>query len=71
MVNSITIPGLTPRQRQWADILWLTEDQRQVTKFCAQDRDARIVMDLIVAASLDQVTATELAEQVLVDIMAK
>lgn len=49
----ITLTGLTPRQRQWAEILWLTDDLQEVQSFCAQDRDARIVHDLMVAAELD------------------
>ena len=70
-MNDITIQGLTARQRKWADILWLTEDQREITRFCALDRDARIVRDLIVASSLDQVLETELAERALVDIFGR
>ena len=54
MNNQITLTGLTPRQRQWAEILWLTDDLAEVQSFCKQDRDARIVHDLMVAAELDQ-----------------
>ena len=50
---TITLQGLTPRQRQIAELLWLTEDPDQVTRLCAQDRDARVVRDLIIAAELD------------------
>jgi hypothetical protein len=53
-VSNLTLTGLSPRQRQWAEILWLTDDAEEVRTFCAQDRDARIVHDLIVAAELDQ-----------------
>jgi hypothetical protein len=49
----ITLTGLTPRQRQWAEILWLTDDLEEVRSFCKQDRDAQIVRDLMVAQELD------------------
>ena len=52
-MNNLTLTGLSPRQRQWAEILWLTDDAGEVEQFCAQDRDARIVHDLIIAAELD------------------
>lgn len=53
-MSNLTLTGLSPRQRQWAEILWLTDDAEEVRTFCAQDRDAQIVHDLIVAAELDQ-----------------
>lgn len=53
-MSNIRIQGLTPRQRLIADLLWLTEDHRQVERLCSQDRDARVVRELIVAAELDQ-----------------
>jgi hypothetical protein len=49
----ITIEGLTPRQRMIAELLWLTDDSREVEQLCSKDRDARVVRDLIVAAELD------------------
>lgn len=58
----ITLTGLTPRQRQWAEILWLTTDGREVSEFCRLDQDARVVRDLIVAAELD--TYMEVADEV-------
>ena len=50
----ITLTGLTPRQRKWVEILRLTEDSRELERFCSLDLDARIVRDLIIAADLDQ-----------------
>jgi hypothetical protein len=50
---TITLQGLTPRQRQIAELLWLTDDSREVEQLCSKDRDARVVRDLIVAQELD------------------
>jgi hypothetical protein len=50
----IKLTGLSPRQRQMAEILWLTHDVREVERLCRLDRDARIVRDLMIAAELDQ-----------------
>jgi hypothetical protein len=53
---TITLTGLTPRQRLIADLLWHTDDPQEVARLCSLDSDARIVYDLIVAAELDSVT---------------
>jgi hypothetical protein len=53
----ITLTGLTPRQRMVAEIIWRTEDVREVERFCSLDRDARTVHDLIIAAEMDRVVA--------------
>jgi microcystin degradation protein MlrC len=50
----ITLTGLTPRQRMFADLLWNTNDLAEVQRLCRLDRDARIVRDLIIAAELDE-----------------
>lgn len=52
---TITLQGLTPRQRMIAELLWLTDDSREVERLCSLDSDARVVRDLIIAAELDQV----------------
>jgi ABC-type Mn2+/Zn2+ transport system ATPase subunit len=59
----ITLTGLSPRQRQMADILWLTHDVREVERLCSLDTDACIVRDLMIAAELDQVVANSSLEQ--------
>jgi hypothetical protein len=76
MVNSITVEGFTAKQRILADLVWNMDSADQVEEFIrtlprADAEDARIVVAMITAAALDQVTSTELAQQVLVDIMAK
>ena len=50
----ITLTGLTPRQRMFADLLWNTNDPAEVQRLCRLDRDARTVRDLIIAAELDE-----------------
>jgi predicted transcriptional regulator len=50
----ITLTGLTPRQRMFADLLWNTNDLAEVQRLCRLDRDARTVRDLIIAAELDE-----------------
>jgi ABC-type Mn2+/Zn2+ transport system ATPase subunit len=59
----ITLTGLSPRQRQMADILWLTHDVREVERLCRLDTDACIVRDLMIAAELDQVVTNSSLEQ--------
>jgi hypothetical protein len=76
MVNSITVEGFTAKQRILADLVWNMDSADQVEEFIrtlpkSDAEDARIVVAMITAAALDQVTSTELAEQVLVDIMSK
>jgi hypothetical protein len=76
MVNSITVEGFTAKQRILADLVWNMDSADQVANFIrtlprADAQDAQIVVAMITAAALDQVTSTELAEQILVDIMRK
>jgi hypothetical protein len=67
----ITLSGLTQRQRLVAELLWATEDSNEVERLCRLDSDARTVRELMIAAALDEVKETHLAERVLVDIMSK
>jgi hypothetical protein len=76
MVNSITVEGFTAKQRILADLVWNMDSANQVEKFIRNlpendAQDARIVVAMITAAALDQVKETDLAEQILVDIMRK
>jgi hypothetical protein len=76
MVNSITVEGFTAKQRILADLVWNMDSANQVEKFVRNlpendAQDARIVVAMITAAALDQVKETDLAEQILVDIMRK
>jgi hypothetical protein len=72
----ITVVGFTHKQRMIADLVWNMNSNRQVEDFIrtlpADDaQDARIVVAMITAAALDQVKETDLAKQILVDIMRK
>jgi hypothetical protein len=76
MVNSITVEGFTAKQRILADLVWNMDSANQVDKFIRNlpendAQDARIVVAMITAAALDQVKETDLAKQILVDIMRK
>lgn len=66
----IHISGFTKRQRLFADILWKLESMRQVEIFIdslrGKDRkDALLVLSMIQATALDEVTDTDLANSVL------
>ena len=62
----------TARQHEIADLLWAAESQSEVNAVIRQfGVDAVIVRDLMIAAVIDQVEETDLAERVLVDIMSK
>lgn len=56
----ISIPGLSPRQCQLADIIWALQTQDEVDAFIdtlppSMARDARTIVELICLAYLDQV----------------
>ena len=61
----ISIQGFTAKQRKIADLLWSCQTFEQVEQFCKVDPDVRVVRDMIVAAQLDDLTETGLAEEVL------
>ena len=53
-------------QRKIADLLWVAETEREVRAILNTfGHDARVVYELMVAATFDQVTDTDLAEQAL------
>lgn len=54
------------RQVKIADLLWEAQDQASVTLILKTfGHDARIVYDMMLAATMDEVTDTNLAEQAL------
>ena len=62
----------TAAQVAIADLLWVAQSEEEVAVILKVfGHDARVVYDLMVAASFDQVEETHLAERVLVDIMSK
>lgn len=55
-----------------ADLFWVAQTQEEVAVILKVfGHDARVVYDMMLAASFDQVQETHLAERVLVDIMSK
>ena len=65
----ITLDGLTKRQRHCADLLWQCQTDSQVTSLVELfGVDAIIVRELIVAATLDELDDTAVANVVLKDI---
>ena len=62
----------TAAQVAIADLLWVAQSEEEVNVILKVfGHDARVVYDLMLAASFDQVEETHLAERVLVDIMSK
>lgn len=63
----IAIDGLTKNQRIIADFMWnRCHTQRDVEAVLHHyGKDARIVYEMMTAASLDQYMATDLAEEVI------
>jgi len=56
----ITIEGLTQRQKAIAEVLWMINGRDQVESFLkslekATRRDAEIVIEMMIAATLDEV----------------
>lgn len=67
---SITIEGLSPRQRLFADILWQLNGIDEVNAFInslphRERREANVIKDMMIAALFDQVTDTTDAERIL------
>jgi hypothetical protein len=72
----ITIDGLSRKQKALADILWAMNDADQVKQFIAalhpKDRkDAEVICEMMILACFDECNETDIAQQVLVDIMSK
>jgi hypothetical protein len=62
----IEIEGLSARQRAFCDVLWNMETQDEVDRFInclppQQRAECQTVLQLIVAATFDQVMDTDLA----------
>lgn len=66
MQPEITIPGLNAHQVMLADMLWAAQTEQQVDAVIAQfGQEARVVQEMILAAYLDTLAETDLAQQVL------
>lgn len=60
------------KQHKIADLLWTAKTEQEVLDLVQKHgRDGRIVYELMVAASFDQINDTNIAEEVLRDIMNK
>jgi hypothetical protein len=72
----ITLEGLTEQQVQIAEMLWKCHSLDEVDRLVrnmpeAYRKDAVILKELMIAASLDSVEETQLAERALVDIFGR
>ena len=72
----ITLEGLTAQQMQIAEMLWKCNSLEDVDRLVrnmppAYRQDAVLVKELLIAAGLDDVQETELAERALVDIFGR
>jgi hypothetical protein len=62
----------TQRQFEIADLLWVAQSQEEVNVIIKVfGHEAILVRELMIAAAMDEVQETHLAERVLVDIMSK
>lgn len=60
------------KQHHIADLMWAAKTDEDVnTLLQTYGRDARIVYELMIAATFDEVKDTDIAEDVLRDIMTK
>ena len=67
---AIQIEGLNLQQRLFADILWKCQGRDQVEAFIRGlpqtfQGEARVVLDMMVAAVFDDITDTDLAQDLL------
>jgi hypothetical protein len=72
----ITLEGLSQQQVQIAEMLWKCNSLGDVDRLVrnmppAYRQDAVLVKELLIAAGLDDVQETELAERALVDIFGR
>ena len=72
----ITLEGLTHQQVQIAEMLWKCNSLEDVDRLVrnmppSYRQDAVLVKELLIAAGLDDVQETELAERALVDIFGR
>jgi hypothetical protein len=66
----ITIDGLSARQRAFCDVLWNMDSQREVDSFieslpAGQQQECQTVLQLLIAATLDQVMECDEAAEYL------
>jgi hypothetical protein len=70
-MGNITITGLSPKQRIFADIIWQFEDSDMVTQFIdslptAQDRiEAHAVVEMMILSVMDEYSQVDEAEEYL------
>ena len=62
---SVEIQGLSKRQCQIADMLWVADASQLKTILRMFGDEARVVQNMMIAAVLDQNTDTDLAKSVL------
>ena len=72
----ITLEGLSQQQVQIAEMLWKCNSLEDVNRLVRNmpptyRQDAVLVKELLIAAGLDDVQETELAERALVDIFGR
>jgi hypothetical protein len=72
----ITLEGLTQQQVQIAEMLWKCNSLEDVDRLVRNmpdtyRKDAMVLKELMIAASLDDVEETQLAERALVDIFGR
>lgn len=72
----ITLKGLTKQQTQIADMLWKCHSLEDVDRLVRNmpptyQQDAVVLKELLIAAGLDEVQETELAQRALVDIFGR
>ena len=72
----ITLEGLSQQQMQIAEMLWKCRSLEDVDRLVrnmppSYRQDAVLVKELLIAAGLDDVQETELAERALVDIFGR
>ena len=72
----ITLEGLSQQQMQIAEMLWKCNSLEDVNRLVRNmpptyRQDAVLVKELLIAAGLDDVQETELAERALVDIFGR
>jgi hypothetical protein len=72
----ITLEGLSKQQIQIADMLWKCDSLEDVDRLVrnmpeSYRKDAVILKELMIAASLDSYEETQLAERALVDIFGR
>jgi hypothetical protein len=72
----ITLEGLSQQQMQIAEMLWKCRSLEDVDRLVrnmppAYRQDAVLVKELLIAAGLDEVQETDLADRALVDIFGR